>query len=452
MRYDRTHLEQHRRQWRVRIAVPKDIRATIGKPHIVVSLGTESLSEAARLKHAVIAEIRQTFEEARGRGVKARDSRLQEALRWKTAEVLGGVPEEEREGLLRELIYQRAEAIEASEGEAAAVEFASVATGAATPFLPLVDPWLDERISMKPRQKHDYRRAITKFAAFCSAIEDVTRRKAGQYVTEHFIQKGVHPKTINKDVSCLSSFWRWLEKRGYVEGDNPWRGQGVNDRDLEVVATTKRPFTDDEITTLIKGTEPATMLGDAIRIAALSGMRVSEIAKLRVKDVREGLFHVLDAKTKAGNRAVPIHSLVAPLVAARTDGKAPDDRLFSELPAVKEGSSIEPGQAITKHFGRLRTALRVDEKAPGARQSNIDFHSFRRWFITKAEMAGQPPHIISSVVGHARQGMTLGTYSGGPSVDQLRACVASVQFPKEKPKRPEGDAPAEAEAVLTGPV
>ena len=91
MRYDRTHLEQHRRQWRVRIAVPKDIRATIGKPHIVVSLGTESLSEAARLKHAVIAEIRQTFEEARGRSVKARDSRLQEALRWKTAEVLGGV-------------------------------------------------------------------------------------------------------------------------------------------------------------------------------------------------------------------------------------------------------------------------------------------------------------------------------------------------------------------------
>lgn len=39
--------------------------------------------------------------------------------------------------------------------------------------------------------------------------------------------------------------------------------------------------------------------------------------------------------------------------------------------------------------------------------------------------------------------MTLGTYSGGPSVDQLRVCVASVQLPKEKPKGKKGDASAE---------
>jgi hypothetical protein len=32
---------------------------------------------------------------------------------------------------------------------------------------------------------------------------------------------------------------------------------------------------------------------------------------------------------------------------------------------------------------------------------------------------------ISTVVGHAegRKGMTLGVYSGGPSLDQLRTCV-----------------------------
>ncbi|MFK8253264.1 DUF6538 domain-containing protein [Ancylobacter terrae] len=435
MRYDKMHLEQHRRQWRVRIAVPKDLRETIGKPHMVVSLGTESLSEAARLKHAVIARIRQTFEETRKGKAKSGGTLMDEAIRWKTSEVVWDGPEEEVEALKRELIYDRAELIEETHGKAAAAEFGAVATGSATPFLPLVDKWLDERISMKPRQKHDYRRAITKFAAYCPTIEGATRRKVGQYVAEHFVEKGIHPRTINKDVSCLSSFWRWLERRGYVEGDNPWRGQGVNDRDLEAATISKRPFTNDEVFTLVAGSEPGTMLGDAVRIAALSGMRVSEIAKLRVKDTADGLFHVLDAKTKAGNRVVPVHPALTSIVATRTAGKEPEERLFSELPVIKEGSAIEPGQAITKHFGRLRTKLKVDEKVAGARQSNIDFHSFRRWFVTKAEMAGQPPHIISSVVGHARQGMTLGTYSGGPSVEQLRACVEAVTLPKEKEKK-----------------
>lgn len=60
----------------------------------------------------------------------------------------------------------------------------------------------------------------------------------------------------------------------------------------------------------------------------------------------------------------------------------------------------------------------------------MNFHSFRRWFVTAAERAGQPPHIISGAVGHTRLGMTLGVYSGGPSVEQqLRACVEAVRLP-----------------------
>jgi len=60
----------------------------------------------------------------------------------------------------------------------------------------------------------------------------------------------------------------------------------------------------------------------------------------------------------------------------------------------------------------------------------VTFHSFRRWFITKAEQAGIAPHIIASVVGHKRQGMTLGLYSGGPSREQLRECVEAVRLPE----------------------
>ena len=83
-----------------------------------------------------------------------------------------------------------------------------------------------------------------------------------------------------------------------------------------------------------------------------------------------------------------------------------------------------------KRFSRYMRALGVAVVVEGKRRSLINFHSFRRWFVTKAEHAGQPENIIASVVGHKRQGMTLGVYSGGPNAAQFRACVESVKLPE----------------------
>jgi integrase len=71
----------------------------------------------------------------------------------------------------------------------------------------------------------------------------------------------------------------------------------------------------------------------------------------------------------------------------------------------------------------------VEEVVPGRRRSLVNFHSFRRYFITKAEQADQMEHIIAVVVGHKRTGMTLGRYSGGPLLEQARRCVEAVRLP-----------------------
>ena len=64
-----------------------------------------------------------------------------------------------------------------------------------------------------------------------------------------------------------------------------------------------------------------------------------------------------------------------------------------------------------------------------SRRPRHNFHSFRRYFITKAELADQMEHIIAVVVGHKRTGMTLGRYSGGPLLEQARRCVEAVKLP-----------------------
>ena len=77
----------------------------------------------------------------------------------------------------------------------------------------------------------------------------------------------------------------------------------------------------------------------------------------------------------------------------------------------------------------FRTHRRHACHGPGRRRSLVNFHSFRRYFITKAEQADQMEHIIAVVVGHKRTGMTLGRYSGGPLLEQARCGVEAVKLP-----------------------
>jgi len=58
----------------------------------------------------------------------------------------------------------------------------------------------------------------------------------------------------------------------------------------------------------------------------------------------------------------------------------------------------------SKRFRTYRRGLGVDDQVEPKRRSLVNFHSFRRWFITKAEQAGIHPHIIAVVVGTRRAG------------------------------------------------
>ena len=65
---DTKYLRERRGRWLVQVAVPNDLRAKIGRANIERYLGTASLPEAKRLRHAKVAEILASFERAREGG------------------------------------------------------------------------------------------------------------------------------------------------------------------------------------------------------------------------------------------------------------------------------------------------------------------------------------------------------------------------------------------------
>ena len=465
MAIDMSYLVKHGQQYRVQVTVPAHLRAILGKAKLVAPLHTDSAAIASREKHKLVYEFKQQIEaarvEAKRKAKRPPDPVIEEGLTWRLAgsdarKRDDNNPLMQREDPETRLPYQwdgevsnwgtaleaRYEEICRREGETKAELFLSVATAAGTPISALVDDWLAEK-PMKPRQKIDYRRAVTKFEAWAQGqalggtAEAIGRRNAGEYKTAAFVRSGANWRTANKDISALSGYWKWLVDQG-IAPENIWKGM-LLPKLKPGEGEGKRPYRDVEVAKLLSGKTPSAALKDAMLIAALSGMRISEVCGLKVGHISGDTIDLRGTKTRAARRVVPVHAGLIATLARRCEGKEPGAFLFDELPTPPPDSPRERSQPIVKAFTRYRRGQGIDERAEGARQSNVDLHSFRRWFVTKAAealnagAAGFSPWTIAEVVGHAKDDMplpmTMSRYKGDDTLDAKRACVAAVKLP-----------------------
>ncbi len=459
---DLRHLEKHGRQYRAKLDVPRKLREIVGKAALKRSLGTDSLSEAQRLRWPALAELRkQLHEAARKAKVAPLDPVVAEALTTKAFLAMPHLDPEQRELITDHVHWERREEIEREHGKAAAEQYFGVAMGQRTPITVHLDEWVAdlEGNGNKRRTIREYRKTVEDLAAYAAqeglpqTLEAFGRRHAGDLISKRFIRPQADPVTASKFISALSSYWRWLESRGLIPmgTDNPWLRQTKpkQKKGGKAARQKERPFSDDEIITLL---DPGASAGDLtlqdfMLIAALSGMRIEEIASLKVEDVelKTMMLEVAEAKTEAGIRMVPVHPKIEGIIKRRIEGKAKGDWLFPELPEYPPESLSERSMVVSKRFVTYRRRLGVDERVEGKRRSLVNFHSFRRWFIREARNAihagakGYDPWTIADVVGHERGtmglDMTMGVYPGPASQEALRACVRAVKLPKAATRR-----------------
>lgn len=451
-----SYLEWNNGTIRVTVAVPRHLRGLIGSTRLKRSLNTDSPANAERIKHGVVQELKNQIAAAELRAKKGTSSLTGEALSWR--EDLESPLNEAAAETLGFILHERAEEIEKRAGEVAAKEFYDIASGQATPVDAMLETYLTGS-GLRERSVDEARRAVRVYMEWCASagipqtLEAANRKTAGRFVTERLLSQ-LARKTVEKYLSFLSSYWDWLEPKGYVT-DIPWSRQlrGVKKGKVKrtgpavlggTSGTGKRPYTRDEARRLLHA-KPSDTGGTAQRtrdltwIGALSGMRIDEICRLRVADCADGWFNVNvvpgEGKTEAGTRRIPIHSRLVDIVARRTKGKSPTAYLIEDLPEPEPGSNRERSMPASKAYTRFRRELGIDERPNGKRQSNVDFHSWRRWFILEARDAGgNTLWTIADAVGHDTKslpgGLTMGQYPGPASEANLRACIESVQPPE----------------------
>ncbi len=458
------NLEWHGSSIRVSVTVPPSRRGAVGAAKLREVLTTTDPLEAEREKVDVIKRLRDRIKSPKGKLPVIVQDFTEEAMSWREAVA------NDDDGDALYALDARVDAVRQAAGQGAAQSFAAVAAGQQTPLKLALTPFFREKRYAKG-YSDDISRSVGWLADWLEAkghrvtVEAVTKRIAGEFIHERMILTNTHHKSANRAISCLTSYWTYLGKR-WGQAENPWTGQSIEKRvvrsEADLLAgpqsADKRPFTDDEVKTLLAGVgrgsvvhkgSVATVLPDFCKMAALTGMRVDEIAGLRVSDIGKDSITISHSKTAAGfRRTVPVHPDLADIVATRIKGKKPGDYLFHELPEQDADSKRGRGAPVSQVFTRERRRLKVDERPlPGQRQSNIDFHSFRRWFVRKAADAldkgakGYSVWTIAEVVGHAVEnaslegiklplGLTMSRYAGDASGEAKRACVLAVKLPR----------------------
>ena len=312
-----------------------------------------------------------------------------------------------------------------------------------------LNTWLEEQYS-NGKTRAEYKSVIFALNRWLTdqdsltGVGSISRAIAGSYVS--YLAGMTGKKTTQKKISALSQYWGWLDGKGLAVGENVWAGQpfpktacGASEVDDEPA---KRAFSDDEVAVLLADVTQQP-LADIIRIAALSGMTVNEIASLRVGDCAEESMTVRQAhaKNRYRRRDVPIHSALRHIIDRRMYGKSNDDYLFEE---IRDSSSEarNRGSAVSTAFTRARRKHGVHDQPAHLKKSRVDFHSFRRWFTTKAmnaiatgdkhgRAAGFTKYTVDDVTGHVRdkKDMPGGVYQGPSTAEMMKACVEAVRLP-----------------------
>lgn len=233
-------------------------------------------------------------------------------------------------------------------------------------------------------------------------------------------ERGLSDATINRHMATLKSLWAWAQERDHCEGNNPFSGfhrKLKNGRNVQGYL----PWETDELNRLFNPAPKRSDVQEIMLVAMYSGMRLDEIASLtRGQVMEEGgvpFVQVVDAKTPAGIRRVPLHPALDWL-AERGKGAA-SDRLWPGF--NEEGPGKKAGADAGKEFSRFKQSRGFPDRQKA-------FHSFRKNFVGQLEAKGVPQNEAALIVGHER-GFTFGTYGQGVSLQRMAEVVALVDYP-----------------------
>ena len=267
--------------------------------------------------------------------------------------------------------------------------------------------------------------AKTTLLAFCKEFlhaEDVTERRVRDWIIRTMEQeRKLSYNTIKRDMSSIKVYWRWLKRYKSLDTAYPFEDilppvpnkNSKSKSSIDIIGFS----IPDYHKILCAVPDRDRNLRNLIILGAHTGCRLDELCALKLEDVSSDRFQIVDAKTNAGLRTVPIHAaitqLVAELVYTSADGYLIDGESDNNQYNSRSGG-------IGHRFSRLKTKL-------GYKRNQV-FHSWRHSMTTQLENAERPLNQIQRIIGHTVSGMTLSRYSDGLAFETSKEIINLVSW------------------------
>ena len=445
---DTKHLKRRHNVYWVRVWVPEPLRGILAKSELWQNLYTTDLAEANRKKHRVVAELMEVIEQAKrdregtldkvSREEKLKEFALEhtresdaaknnddedvedffdEAIEAKIYELYG---DKDGEGILN---YDHPES-DASEKNPSAVKALidsyKIHTHDYEPISSISKLFLSEESeSLKPSSFRRKQKHIDQFIEWSGNrdISKITKKITGEYVTSIINRNNPAYDTLRNIFGDISSLFSWAEGRGYLDR-NPFYKLKLPKADKG--SQKRRQWTNEEILMFLRSSEIGINEFTATVVAMYSGMRLDEICNVQKAHISDNCFRVLEGKTEAAKRAIPVHPVIEPLVERLLDSSK-DDYLIK---GIKSGGyDKKRSWNFQKKLGRLRKRIGIPE--------GVVFHTLRNTFATRMENLGIPRNHISQLMGHEDSNMALDVYSSGLAIEPLVESINKLKYGEE---------------------
>ena len=444
---DRHYLRKRHNIWWVRIGIPKKYQVIIGKTEFWKNLYTSDLAEANRKKHTEIGLMHGEIEQAKRDYEGKVDKLSKEVQISKYAEYLREAnittPKNDDDtsviklellesklidlhGLKKahEILYGDEKQRKGQEPNSLAkknfIESLKHTDQSYSPLSLVSEKFLAE--DSKSLKNSSYRRKQTHIEHFITwtsnrDITKINKKIVGEYVTSIIQNNNPAAATISNTVSNVGSFFRWAEGRGYIEY-NPFSNLKLPKRNKG--SQNREPWSDENIMTFLKSELVGGNEFIATCVALYSGMRLDEICNIQKTVINDNCFKVLEGKTKASRRKIPIHPVLKPLVESFLDSK---EEVYLIKGIKRGGYDNKRSWNFQKKLGRLRKKIGIPE--------GIVFHSLRNTFATHMENLDIPINHISHLMGHEDANMALDIYSAGPKIELLAESIKKLTYEEE---------------------
>lgn len=233
----------------------------------------------------------------------------------------------------------------------------------------------------------------------------LTERKLQGYV-DSLLRKDLRNTTISKNLSFLRWFFRWAAKKGYYPGNlhdtfKP-KMKGV-DGNKEIIYLTRDELSRLESWQFAPTQSSLARVRDVLLFCCFTGLRYSDVAKLKRTDIKDGFFDVVTQKTNDSLR-IELNDHSKAILNKYKDVKIKGGLALPVISNVKMNARLkilgqvcgidEPIRIVYFHGNERR-----EQVMP--KWALLTTHCGRRTFVVTALQLGIPSEVIMKWTGHS---------------------------------------------------